>query len=85
MTTPNVDAEAGQLQEQEPEGIRRMREDFGPEKVAEILEGIRQAMDDRANGDYITLEDYLKQRGVTADEVLEAYLEKRGMTGNDIK
>ena len=85
MTTPNLDAETEKAPEQEPEGIRLMRQDYSPEKVEEILASIRQAMDDRANGDYITLEDYFKERGVTANEVLEEYLEKRGLTKDDIK
>ena len=85
MATPNEAAKKEPPPEQEPEGIRRMREDYSPEKVEEILDSIRRGMDDYANGRYITLEDHLKQCGVTEEEVLEEYLEKRGLTKDDIK
>ena len=85
MTTPNLDAEMPQTPEEEPEGIRMLREEYSPEKVEEILESLRRGMDDYENGRYILLEDYLKECGETADEVLDAYLEKHGLTRDDIK
>ena len=85
MTTPNEAAKTEQATDQEPEGIRRLREEYSPEVVDEILDSIRRGMDDYANGRYVTLEDHLKQCGVTEDEVLEEYLEKRGLTKDDIK
>ena len=85
MTTPNLDAETRQPPDEEPEGIRRMKEDYSPEKVEEILESIRRAADNPDKGEWMALEDYLKVSGVTADEALEAYLEKRGLTKDDIK
>ena len=87
VTTPNLDldAEAAQVTELEPEGIRALRQEYSPERVEQILESLRQAIDDDANGRYITLAEYLERCGVTEDEVLDEYLEKRGMTRDDLK
>ena len=85
MTTPNLDAQAQQAPEQEPEGIRMLRQEYSPEKVEEILAGIRRGIDDYENGRYITLEDYLKECGETEDELMDAYLERHGLTRDDIK
>lgn len=60
MTTPNLDAETQQTTEQEPEGILRMREDFSPEKVEEILASIRKAADDPDKGEWMTLGEFME-------------------------
>lgn len=85
MTTPNANPPAGQTPEQEPEGIRMLRQEYSPEKVEEILVSIRRGIDDYENGRYITLEDYLKECGETEDELMDAYLERHGLTRDDVK
>ncbi len=70
MTTPNLDAETQQTAEQEPEGIRMLRQEYPPEKVEAILESIRRGLEDRARGDCITFEQYLKERGLVKDDAL---------------
>ena len=85
MTTPNLDAQDQQAPEQEPEGIRMLRQEYSPEKVEEILASIRRGIDDYENGRYITLDEYLEQFGETREEVMDAYLDRRGLTRDDIK
>ncbi len=63
MTTPNLDAETQQTAEQEPEGIRMLRQEYPPEKVEAILESIRRGRDDVANGRVISLEEATKKWG----------------------
>lgn len=69
MTTPNLDAETRQPDGQEPEGIRRMREDYSPEKVAEILESIRKAADNPDKGESMTLTEYMEKHGIKPEDV----------------
>ena len=85
MTTPKDVTKPEQGAEEEPEGIRRLREDYSPERVEEILADIRQGIDDYENGRFIDFADYLKECGEDADELMDAYLEKHGMTRDDVK
>ena len=85
MATADANAQAGQTPEEEPEGIRMLREEYSPEKVEEILASIRRGIDDYENGRYITLEEYLERFGETREGVMDAYLERRGLTRDDIK
>ncbi len=62
MTTPQPD-------DQEPEGIRRLREDYGPEKAAEILASVRQAADNPEQGEWMTLEEFMEKRGIKPEDV----------------
>ena len=85
VTTPKLDEQVPQVPEQEPEGIRMLRQEYSPERVEQILASLRQAIDDDANGRYITLDEYLERCGVTQDEVLDEYLERSGMTRDDLQ
>ena len=85
MTTPKDATKPEQGVEEEPEGIRRLREEYSPEEVDKILDGIRQGLDDYKNGRYINFADYLEECGEDADELMDAYLEKHGMTRDDLK
>lgn len=64
MVTPNANPTSGQTTEREPEGIRRLREEYSPEVVEEILAGIRRGIDDVANGRVISLEEASKKWGI---------------------
>ena len=85
MTTPKDATKPESGAEEEPEGIRRLREDYSPEEVDRILDGIRQGLDDYENGRGIDFAEYLKECGEDADELMDAYLAKHGMTRDDLK
>ncbi len=68
MTLPNDATKTEQTADQEPEGIRRLREEYSPEVVEEILAGIRRGIDDAANGRVISLEQYMTERGLTKND-----------------
>ena len=85
MTTPKDATKPESDAAEEPEGIRRLREEYSPEVVEEILAGIRRGIDDVANGRVINFADYLKECGETEEELLDEYLEKHGMTRDDLK
>ena len=69
MTTPNLDAQTERTPEQEPEGIRRMREDYGPEKAEEILASVRKAADNPDKGEWMTLGEFMEKHGVKPEDV----------------
>ena len=69
MTTPNLDAGTVQPDGQEPEDIRRMREDYSPEKVEEILESIRRAADNPDKGEWMSLGEFMERRGIKPEDV----------------
>ena len=85
MTTPKDATKPEQGADEEPEGLRRLREDYSPERVEEILADIRQGLDDYENGRGIDFAEYLKECGEDADELMDAYLAKHGMTRDDLK
>ena len=85
MTTPKDATKPEQGADEEPEGLRRLREDYSPERVEEILADIRQGLDDYENGRGIDFAEYLKECGEDADELMDAYLAKHGMTRDDVK
>ena len=85
MTTPKDATKPEPGAEEEPEGLRRLREDYSPERVEEILADIRQGLDDYENGRGIDFAEYLKECGEDADELMDAYLAKHGMTRDDLK
>ena len=67
MTTPNQETE--QPATPEPEGIRRLREDYGPEKATEILASVRRAADNPEQGEWMTLEEFMEKRGIKPEDV----------------
>ena len=85
MTIPKDATKPEQGADEEPEGLRRLREDYSPERVEEILADIRQGLDDYENGRGIDFAEYLKECGEDADELMDAYLAKHGMTRDDLK
>ena len=64
MTTPKDATKPESGADEEPEGIRRLREEYSPEVVEEILAGIRRGMDDVANGRVISLAEASKRWGI---------------------
>ena len=69
MTTPNEAAKTEQTAEQEPEGIRRMREDYSPEKVGKILASVRQSADNPNKGQWMTLEELIEKQSIRSEDV----------------
>lgn len=69
MATPNDAAKAELTSDQKPEGIRRLLEDYSPEKVEEILESIRRAADNPDNGEWLTLDEFMERHGVNPADV----------------
>ena len=69
MTTPNLDAEKRQPSDEEPEGVRRMREDYSREKVEEILESVRRAADNPDKGEWMSLGEFMERHGINPEDV----------------
>ena len=68
MATPNDAAKTEQTSEQKPEGILRMLEDYGPDKVEEILASIRRAADNPGKGEWLTLDEFMERHGVSPSD-----------------
>ncbi len=69
MTTPNLDAQAQQAPEQEPEGIRMLRQEYSPEVVEQILASIRRGIAEDAQGLHIPLAEALAKSAVRPEDV----------------
>lgn len=69
MITPNLNAQPSQTPEQEPEGIRMLRQEYSPEVVAQILASIRRGIAEDAQGLQIPLKEALAKSAIRPEDV----------------